>query len=291
MTAAIPTEVARSLATKLAAYADEAATLSRALEECAEGTPLPVPWAGALPGRAAALRAVAEDFRARGWAEPAPDGAAWHATGGAPRGLADFLQGVAAMAAARPDRGTFRPVVTPPSAPSAFAKALRSVGMARADLLATDEAMRAVAEAAERRLTVLTPFANEGGIAFVEGLFAATRARERILVLRLRNASTRAAHAGAAHRLQALNVRVLDYTLPSLDGSYETFHAKAVLADEAVAYVGSANLLHYARHSLELGVLLRGRGTEVVAAAVRAVERAAREISPSRLSEEGGAEE
>jgi hypothetical protein len=284
VTAGIPAEVARSLAAALAGYADKAATLARALEGRTAGASLPLPWGGVLPDRTAALRAAADDFRVRGWAVPTPGGAAWRATGNAPRGLADFLQGVAAMAAARPDRGTFRAVVTPPLAPSAFGEALRSVGMARADLVATNEAMRAVAEGAVRRLTVLTPFANGAGMAFVEGLFALTRAGERTLVLRLRNASTRAAHAQAASRLQALGVRVLDYTRPAPDGGYETFHAKAVLADEAAAYVGSANLLRYARHSLELGVLLQGPGVEVVAAAVRAVERAATKVDPSNYS-------
>jgi phosphatidylserine/phosphatidylglycerophosphate/cardiolipin synthase-like enzyme len=71
--------------------------------------------------------------------------------------------------------------------------------------------------------------------------------------------------------LNEMGVRLLNYLLPAGDG-YETFHAKVVVADADQAYVGSANMTKYARHSMELGVVLRGRSARAVAALVRAVE-------------------
>ncbi len=72
--------------------------------------------------------------------------------------------------------------------------------------------------------------------------------------------------------MAAQGISVLDYLLPAEDG-YETFHAKVVIADGDQAYVGSANMTRYARHSMELGVIVKGRPARAVAALVRAVER------------------
>lgn len=57
----------------------------------------------------------------------------------------------------------------------------------------------------------------------------------------------------------------------------ETFHAKIVLADEDLAYVGSANLLGSGDGtSLEAGVLVDGRAALQVARLVDGVLRVAR---------------
>jgi phosphatidylserine/phosphatidylglycerophosphate/cardiolipin synthase-like enzyme len=74
-----------------------------------------------------------------------------------------------------------------------------------------------------------------------------------------------------------MGVDVLDYTLP-VQGGFETFHAKILLADDHLAYVGSANMTAFARHSMELGILTDGRAARVVASIVRAVETIARPI-------------
>lgn len=172
------------------------------------------------------------------------------------------------MADVRPERGRFRLVVTPPPQPSAFSDAIGRTGLAHVDLLQTAAAMVNVAQSAQRSLTVLTPFANGTGLDFVADLFRSTGAAERVLILRRR--ATRQAYASKAAEFAALGVEVRDYTVRHQAG-YETFHAKVVLADNLRAYVGSANMLHYARHSLELGALLDGRDVEVLAAAVRAI--------------------
>ena len=78
-------------------------------------------------------------------------------------------------------------------------------------------------------------------------------------------------------RMTAARVKVLDYLVDAGDG-YETFHAKVVIADGDLAYVGSANLTRYARHSMELGVLVQGRAARAVSALVRSVERISRPV-------------
>lgn len=80
--------------------------------------------------------------------------------------------------------------------------------------------------------------------------------------------------------MAAKGVRVLNYLLPA-DGSYETFHAKVVIADGDHAYVGSANMTRYARHSMELGVIVKGRPARAVAALVRGVERISKPVPVS----------
>lgn len=273
----IPAEVAHSLAEALCSVATEASILAREMEARPPGAVLHV-WSTRRDLRPNSVAAVVRDFCCRGWLSGGEVGSAVHTTGAAPAGLAAFLAGVAVMAAIRPEAGTFQAVVTPPPNPSSFARALQSTGMARADLMDTASAMRQVASAARRDLVILTPFANEQGLRFVADLFEMSHATCRTLILRTRNSGTRRAIEGIKDRLRDLRVRVLDYVLDLGGGNYETFHAKVILADEQMAYVGSANMLHYARNSMELGVLLRGRGTDVIAAAVRAAERCAIEI-------------
>jgi hypothetical protein len=119
----------------------------------------------------------------------------------------------------------------------------------------------------------MTPFLNDEGLLFALELFRSTRARRRNLIIR-RPGSARVAIDRRLLELTHLNVEVLDYTLPVGDG-YETFHAKVLLADQDLAYVGSANMTAFARHSMELGILSDGRAAHVVASIVRAVERIA----------------
>ena len=68
-----------------------------------------------------------------------------------------------------------------------------------------------------------------------------------------------------------------DYTLNAV-GGFETFHAKVGLADSVLAYVGSANMTMFSRHSMDLGVLVEGRAARVVANVTRAVTKVAHPI-------------
>jgi phosphatidylserine/phosphatidylglycerophosphate/cardiolipin synthase-like enzyme len=80
-----------------------------------------------------------------------------------------------------------------------------------------------------------------------------------------------------APKIAALGIAAFDYTLDAV-GGFETFHAKVALADSEFAYVGSANMTLFSRHSMELGVLIEGRAARVVANVVRAVTKVAHPI-------------
>jgi hypothetical protein len=218
------------------------------------------------------LEAAIADFERRGWL--VRRGQFWAVpNGGMPWEVPAFLQGVAALQASLADKETSYTAVTMPMAPSALATALPAIGVAHAALLSTADAMSRVAIAAEERMTILTPFLNADGLRFVAALFECSPATSRTLVLR-QSAAVLRVLADDANRLVNLGVRLLNYHLPCNAG-YETFHAKVVLADRRVAYIGSANMLGYTRQSVELGVVVHGRPAEVVSTVVRAIEAVA----------------
>ena len=84
--------------------------------------------------------------------------------------------------------------------------------------------------------------------------------------------------------LRALHVSVRDYHLSHGAEAgralpIETFHAKLVLADDTLAYVGSANLLYSSEGlSLETGLLVEGSAAIQVARLVDGVLRVARSL-------------
>jgi len=72
--------------------------------------------------------------------------------------------------------------------------------------------------------------------------------------------------------LKAQGVRVFNYSIPRRDGGRETFHAKAVLCDRGIAYLGSSNVTAASlEHSMEMGVVLQGRAATGVAEVIDAV--------------------
>lgn len=156
-----------------------------------------------------------------------------------------------------------------PPPPSAIAVALSQTGMAYASLVSTKDALETVADKALTSLAIMTPFLNADGLRLVQQLFARTRASRRILIVRRAGDATRIVLDDAA-QLTALGVEAFDYTVPSDDG-FETFHAKVALANDQLAYVGSANMTVFARHSMDLGILVEGRPARVVANVLRAV--------------------
>ena len=230
---------------------------------------------------AGSLKRVTDDFVGRGWLSPV-DGAWSVGPNQIPMGLASFLEGAAAMSAILPDDGRATAVVTMPRAPSAIGLALPGTGLAHAALVATQETFEKVADTAITSLTVMTPFLNHDGLVIALDLFRRTRASRRHLIIR-RTGGARAAIEGSWSEVAALGIDVLDYTLPAV-GGYETFHAKVLLADQDLAYVGSANMTAFARHSMELGILTDGRAARIIANVVRAIERIAVRI-PSSVGE------
>jgi hypothetical protein len=221
---------------------------------------------------AAAIQRATSDFVTRGWLSRT--GTGWQiGPGQMPSGLASFLDGAAAMRAIMPDEGMATTVVTMPPWPSANGAALPTTGLAYAALVPTKDTFEKLADAAASSFTIMTPFLNDEGLIIALDLFRRTPARQRHLIIR-RSGSARAAVDRGWAQIRQLNVDVLNYTLP-VDGGYETFHAKVLLADQDLAYVGSANMTAFARHSMELGILTDGRAARVVASIVRGVERIA----------------
>ena len=226
---------------------------------------------------AGSLERVTDDFVQRGWLSPLDE--AWMVGPiQVPAGLPSFLEGAAAMRAIVPDDGRATAVVTMPTAPSAIRPALAGTGLAYAALVATQETFEKIADSAVNGLTIMTPFLNSDGLIVVLELFRRTRASQRHLIIR-RAGGARAAVQRGWDEVARLGVIVLDYTLPTAAG-FETFHAKVLLADQDLAYVGSANMTVFARHSMELGILVDGRAARVIANVVRGIVRIAIPILP-----------
>lgn len=224
----------------------------------------------------ASIGRAASDFTARHWL--VQDEMGWRRTPEAlPAGLAAFLAGAEAMRAYNSSRidKIASAVVTLPDEPSTIARALRAHGPIHASLGRTEEVLGGIARAAITSFTVMSPFVNYEGARFAMQLFEQCNAPRRTLITR-RAGPTKATVDMLMPTLDAMGVRVLNYILPAGDG-YETFHAKVAIADADHAYVGSANMTKYARHSMELGVFLTGRQARAVASIVRAIE----DISPA----------
>jgi hypothetical protein len=141
-------------------------------------------------------------------------------------------------------------------------------------------------QSASRRLVVMTPFIDADGFRWLRRVFEATRADcEKIVVLR--NTDQYTVELGVQHAdwLHALQVSVRDYHLSHAAATgralpIETFHAKLIVADDTLAYVGSANLLNSSEGlSLETGLLVEGSAAVQVARLVDAVLRVARSLS------------
>jgi phosphatidylserine/phosphatidylglycerophosphate/cardiolipin synthase-like enzyme len=173
-----------------------------------------------------------------------------------------------------------------PMAPSYLEAELADILGRPGGFVTTSDAFGRLAHAASKRLVIVTPFIDDGGFRWIRRVFEATRTDCR-KVLILRNADQYAVDLGVqqAQWLRTLQVLVYDYHL-SHDASagralpIETFHAKLVLADDALAYVGSANLLSSSEGvSLETGLLVDGAAASQVSRLVDAVLRVARPLN------------
>jgi hypothetical protein len=277
VTISIGADLAQSLVTGIGADCVTAAVVARAMAG-RHGSSIDLYSLGDQP--IGAVKRVTDDFIARGWLSRSEAG--WSVgPSHPPFDLVSFLEGAAAMRAAMPDDGRATAVVTMPPPPSAIGAALPATGLAHAALVSTEETFERLADAATNSLTIMTPFLNDDGLTIALELFRRTRASQKRLVIR-RSGVARAAVDRARKELAGLGVEVLDYTLQAGDG-YETFHAKVMLADQDLAYVGSANMTAFARHSMELGILADGRAARVVASLVRGVERIARKLAPTTV--------
>jgi len=248
----------------------DAAVVARTLLRAGSGRPIDRRTLSVVENRA--LERITADFASRNWVVDEGGGRIM-ATSSLPLCLPDFLDGAAAFQRVAPADGRATAVVTMPAAPSSIARILPTLGVGHAALEPTASALDRIASAATGAFTIMTPFLNEEGVAPTLAVFEASPAPLRKLIVRMRGPTAQVVRRALA-RFEAAKVDVLDYALPNR-GGYETFHAKVVIADREIAYVGSANMTVFARHSMELGVVVEGRAARVVASLVRGVERVA----------------
>lgn len=228
--------------------------------------------AGVAAPETGALRRVLQDFQQRGWCRR--DGGGWNSRPDSmPASVPAFLEGAAAMWRHRGPPIQAEAVVTMPAGGSHLAKTLPTLGLAHVGLAQTRETFSRIARQARSSLIIASPFLNDDGLSWALGLFAETEAPLRRLVVRGRG-DTRTVLVARAAEVSALGVKIFDYAIPPPDGQgYESFHAKIVIADESVAYVGSANMLVHERSPVELGVLLEGGPVPQLAAVMRAIQQ------------------
>lgn len=198
--------------------------------------------------------------------------------------LAPLLAGAALYRAEiHQDADVVQVVMTLPPPPSAVGQELKTVAAGLWGMVDTKEVLPALAERARLRFCVMTPFIDAVGAPVVLSLFERSRACSRkVLIIRATpNGGMPSAVLSMLPALDALGaqVRSLRIDRPEAAG-YETFHAKVLLADNDEAYVGSANMTKWSfEHSLELGVLVRGRAARTIARVVDAVELVSSSIS------------
>jgi phosphatidylserine/phosphatidylglycerophosphate/cardiolipin synthase-like enzyme len=116
----------------------------------------------------------------------------------------------------------------------------------------------------------------------LETVFSFTSAKRRTVVLRPNSRGERPWEAQLPKLCrQAVQVKEYWHEIATHgERRIETFHAKLILADNRIAYVGSSNFLTSSLdHSLECGVLLTGSEVSVVTALVNAIEMVSRRIA------------
>lgn len=166
-------------------------------------------------------------------------------------------------------------VLSKPPEPSQLADALRKSLQGTWGLANTRDLLPMIAERAHSRLAIMTPYLDEVGAEIVLALFknALPDVRKQ-LVIRLTPEGALPPGLGViADGLKQLGVCVYNFRLdrPGTEG-YETFHAKVVLADNASAYVGSANMNKWSfQYSLELGLMVSGQAAVRIAQVLDAV--------------------
>ena len=181
-------------------------------------------------------------------------------------------------AAIHEDATTATVVLTKPPRPCVLENKLADLGWRTFDLEATEHAFNRMAQEARASLVVMTPFFDVKGALWLKELFeGVSKTVTKILVLRSLEEPSRQDYPkgfdAIASWLAAEKVEVYNYSISRAPGpGRETFHAKVVLCDADVAYVGSSNVNAASlEHSMEMGVALRGRAAQDVAAIVSAV--------------------
>jgi phosphatidylserine/phosphatidylglycerophosphate/cardiolipin synthase-like enzyme len=178
-----------------------------------------------------------------------------------------------------------RVVLTRPGHASVLESELIESGWQIGHVEPTDEAFVGLVRRAQKRVVIMTPFLDERGATWLQELIGQIDASvEIVLVLRSLEDPTRTDFprgvAVARECLSARAVVVYNYSIPHNVGQQrETFHAKIILADSDVAYVGSANLTAASRdYSMEVGVVVKGKAARDISVLIEAVLRTSRQV-------------
>lgn len=163
-------------------------------------------------------------------------------------------------------------VLTPPGKPSQLGDSLRAFGWAEAELEHTESILRHLAMRADERFVVLSPFLDTVGTEHLIALFKVTQPHvKRVLVTRCQGGNLSPALQVGMPAMLEMGVVIHNYWLPRAWG-YETFHAKVLLADAKMAYLGSANMTQASLSlSMELGTLLTGRSVKSLVTVVDSI--------------------
>jgi hypothetical protein len=199
--------------------------------------------------------------------------------------LAQMLKGADHYRRLRSEPSSRELAVTMPMPPSRLEQELAASAGRPGGYLTTVGAFTRIAQAARRRLVVLTPFIDADGFLWLRRTFeSATWNAQKVLILR--EADRYAIELSVQHAdwIKPMGISIRDYRLAHTPAAgrplpFETFHAKIVLADDGPAYVGSANFLGSSETlTLETGVLIDGRAARQVARLIDAILRVARDI-------------
>ena len=173
------------------------------------------------------------------------------------------------------DADTVDVVLTKPLSPSQLAKSLEGMLLGTWGLLDTREILPSIAENASERFVVMTPFLDEVGGEILLALFQHVRpsVRKQLIIRATADGLLPAGYLAITGQLSALGVEAFNFRLDKGDAfGMETFHAKVVLADNAKAYVGSANMNKWSfQYSLELGLLVSGKAADRIGQVIDAV--------------------
>ena len=163
-------------------------------------------------------------------------------------------------------------VLTPPERPSRLESTLLSRGYVESMVDHTDATFMHIASLASYRFVVMVPFIDETGLINLIKAWESTKDDvECILITRHSETNSIKAILKNKVKLDTVGVKVFSYWLKK-GARYETFHAKVLLADHDIAYVGSANATKASFEiSMELGVMLKGKGAKTVSEIVDAI--------------------
>lgn len=198
------------------------------------------------------------------------------------RNLAANLKGIAAYLRTHEDRNVVELVLTEPGEKSNLRRAIDNLQALSPVMFQTSDAFFCLARAAKRDFIVLAPFIDNQGANLLVELFSicGPGVRRHLVCRPLSEPQCGEAFLRRADDFRRMGVLVYEYALPStLPSGRETFHAKVVLADEDLFYIGSSNFMGSALdRSFECGVIVKGGVAKELSSVLKAVRSIARPV-------------